>query len=326
MPYRRRITILAATMITINAKARVTDCTIIGYLAVALVMWQACASNPYPRKFRLPDELIEVSGLYAVSEDSLWWHNDGGWPAKIYHTNARGELIQTESLSGAKNKDWEDITADAEGTIYIGDFGNNLNSRKDLRIYRYDKARQKLDSILFTYPDQESFPPAQEHNNFDTEAMFWYQDSLHLFSKNTLQNGNFYTKHYVLLAQPGKQEAILRDSIFLKNRVVTAAAISPDGKTIALLAYRFRKLLGFLPWSAATMYWIRDYNLQKLSTSKIYKKRVPSFLVATQFESIDFIDEEHLYIASERTAFIKQKAKRIQLKKRFFKKCKQVNP
>jgi sugar lactone lactonase YvrE len=37
------------------------------------------------------------------------------------------------------NIDWEDITKDKDGNLYVGDFGNNDNERKDLCIYKIDK-------------------------------------------------------------------------------------------------------------------------------------------------------------------------------------------
>ncbi len=290
------------------------------------LLWSSCASNPYPCHFGLPAELEEVSGLYLQSKDSLWWHNDGGWPAELHLTNARGKLLASRSLPAALNRDWEELTADDQGNIFIGDFGNNLNKRKDLRIYIFSPTTGKLDSILFDYPDQHTFPPAPALRNFDMEAMCWHEGELHLFSKNTLDGGSFYSKHYILPARAGNQTAVLRDSFFLKNRVVTAAAIGPDGQTVALLAYRYRRLLGLFPWSAASIFLLPAAPSQPLSSIKIFKQRAPSFIIATQFESIDFLDDRHLYVASERTAFIRQKAKRVRIKKRFFKARKQIGP
>ena len=50
--------------------------------------------------------------------------------------NALGRLIAEFPVEGATNEDWEDITIDDAGNLYIGDIGNNKNERDDLRVYR----------------------------------------------------------------------------------------------------------------------------------------------------------------------------------------------
>ena len=254
----------------------------------------------------------------------MWWHNDGGNSPSLYQTDGRGKLLEEVNLATLKNRDWEDITSDDNGRIYIGDFGNNRNQRKDLKIYIYNRETENIDSISFKYPDQKEFPPNVEDWNFNAEGFFWFQDSLHLFSKNRLHQGNYFTKHYVLPAQSGNYVAQLVDSIYLKNRVVTGAAISPDKKTVGLIAYTYKKVLGFIPWSAASIYLIQNFQGSQFLRGNIYKKKAPGFILATQMESIDFFDNETLYIASEKTKFIQPKAKRVRLKKRHLKKTKKI--
>src|SRR5690606_35185269 len=106
-------------------------------------------------------------GLYYAGPDSLWWHNDGGDAPNLYLTDGQGKLIRTITLPGISNSDWEDLTVDNQGRIYIGDFGNNLNRRHDLRIYCYNPADDHLDSLSFSYEDQIAFPPPPERANFD---------------------------------------------------------------------------------------------------------------------------------------------------------------
>lgn len=281
---------------------------------LSAILCLAQSAEELPKKFVLPPDLQEVSGLYRASLDSLWWHNDSGDQPRLFVTDRCGYIKHVVHLPQLHSRDWEDITADDSGNIYIGDFGNNSNSRKDLRIYIYNPQEQTLDSILFSYPDQTQFPPPREHANFDMEAFFWHQDSLHLFSKNRLNVGNFYTKHYVLSAQPGEQEVFLQDSINLKNRVVTAAAISPDGQTVALLAYNFKRVLGFIPVSAASVFTFQNFRGTDFFKGKFNRQKIPAFLLATQYESLDFVNADTIYVASEQTVFIKPKAKLMQLK------------
>ncbi|NJL74270.1 MAG: hypothetical protein HC892_03715 [Saprospiraceae bacterium] len=217
-----------------------------------------CAQHA-PKKIGLPDVLKEVSGLYVASPDSLWWVNDSGNAPSLYLTNAKGQLVQQVKLP-VRNVDWEDLTYDKMGNIYIGDFGNNANQRNNLKIYKYHLSSRALDSIMFNYPDQRAFPPASEDRNFDMEGFFWYNSQLHLFSKNKLPMGNYYTKHYTLSDAPGLQQATLRDSIYLPNRVVTSAAISPDYQTVALLTYDYKVHLKWFPKSKVSIFLLHHFN------------------------------------------------------------------
>jgi len=100
-----------------------------------------------PRKFRLPAELREVSGLVVTSADSLWWHNDGGNNAELFLTNGRGEIQSAINLPTIINQDWEDLTHDDQGRLFIGDFGDNRRVRSQLQVYRYDPRQEELDSL-----------------------------------------------------------------------------------------------------------------------------------------------------------------------------------
>ena len=186
---------------------------------------------------RLPRTVRESSGLArADTLSGLWTHGDAGTLANLTEFELSGTVRRTLSLAPLPNTDWEDLAQDPDGYLYIGDFGNNANQRRDLTIYRITRRAGPpvVDTIAFRYPDQHAFPPSRGRRNFDCEAFYWDDDTLHLFSKD--RGRQQWTKHYVLPARPGRYVAVLCDSIRL-NRPITAAAISPDGRTVALLGY-----------------------------------------------------------------------------------------
>lgn len=272
------------------------------------------------KKAILPDTIYEASGLYIESGEQLWWLNDSGNAAELYVTDGAGILKDVVPLK-TENKDWEDLTADDEGNLYIGEFGNNRNKRKKLKILIYNPEKKTLDSIRFKYPDQTAFPPQNRAFwNFNMEGFFWFQDELHLFSKNEVGAGNFYTKHYILSDEAGKQTAQLVDSIYLKNRVVTAAAISPDSSTVALLAYNYGTHLGFLPFSKVSIFLLTDFEGTNFSEGKLIERKVRFPNLVTQYECLDFVDNETVIIASEKTLFYKQRFKQVSLEKALKKK------
>ena len=181
------------------------------------------------------DPIVNESSGLIKSNDSLFWtENDGGGKPELYKINRKGKVIETKQIPGSSNVDWEEITKDSSNIIYIGDFGNNNNTRKDLKIYKVkEQGDNKSDSISFYYPDQKDFPPDEQHRNFDCEAFFWYSDSLYLFSKN---RGEGTVKCYRLPTNAGSYKAELVYEVKLKN-MITGAAISKDYKNFVLLSY-----------------------------------------------------------------------------------------
>ena len=265
------------------------------------------------KKFKLSEALDEVSGAYLNSPDSLWWLNDSGDEAALYRTNGSGALQEKYLVPNSVNRDWEDLTAAPDGRIFIGDFGNNANRRQDLCIFILSKDGL-VDSIRFTYPDQSAYPPPKDQWQFDMEGFFFYQDSLHLFSKDKSKD-SYLTKHYVLPAEPGNYTATLRGSITLPKRVVTAAAVSDDGQTVVLLAYRFKMFLGIFPLTPADIFVFRDFPGTDFLKGNIKRVRGARAFLPTQYEAMDFTGPNTVYIASERTPAFHQKAKRRKLSK-----------
>ncbi len=238
--------------------------------------------------------------MTRLPNGDLWLLNDSKNPSDLFRFDPiAGKLLEIKRLP-VKNFDWEDLTHDPAGNLYIGDFGNNYNKRRNLRIFRYNPSTGALDSIQFRYPDQLAFPPAREADwNFNCEAMVFFRDSLHLFSKNSFK-GNFYTKHYVVPAIPnssGEYVAELRDSIRLKNRVVTGAAISSDGSNFVLTGYIIGKRLGFLPYTRANAMYFKGFSGSQFLKGKQRWKRLPKCLISRQFESITQW-EDNVWIAA----------------------------
>ncbi len=257
-----------------------------------------CATTPVPRKIRLPPALSEASGL-VVDGRELHWHNDSGDGPYLYTTNLNGELLRTDTLN-ATARDFEDLTSDPAGRLYVADTGNNRGNNEEETIYRYDPATRETAAIRFTYPGQDG-RGRDVAGNYDCEAAFWYRDSLHLFTKDQLMGrGQFYVYHFRLPARPGNHVAELVDSLYLPRRVVTAAAIDTVANEVVLTAYNFRFLLGFLPSSGASLITLREYP-DGLFLSGTVKRRNLSWLVPTQFEAVDFYDARYLYVASEGT-------------------------
>lgn len=180
--------------------------------------------------------ITESSGLARVAgKETFWTHNDSGSEPALYEVDRAGHLISSRQLAGVQNVDWEDLAQDAAGNLHIGDFGNNGNDRRDLRIDRINlRDFSRTESIRFRYRDQKEFPPPRRERIYDCEAFFAFGDSLYLFSKN--RGHDKQVRLYSLPNRAGTYTLEAKTTTRIEQQV-TAADVAPDGKTFALLTY-----------------------------------------------------------------------------------------
>ncbi len=176
----------------------------------------------------------ESSGLETSSDGNFWTHPDAGNDAVLYKINQSGELLETMQVQGAKNNDWEDVARGEDGFLYIGDMGNNENTRQDLQILKVDeKAKKVVATIPFKYADQTQFPPSKQDQNYDVEGFLMQGNNFYLFTKN--RGKGDWVKLYKVANQPGQPQTVQPlDSVQISTKI-TAADISPNGRHIALL-------------------------------------------------------------------------------------------
>ena len=182
--------------------------------------------------FRNPD-IRESSGLCTDGKGAFFTHNDDT-DSCIYRIGIQGDDLGKFCLP-APNRDWEEICRATDGRLFVGDFGNNLNRRKDLGILIVDSSGRFSGKIRFSYATQQDFPPLNPAKmNFDCEAMLFHYDSLWIFTKNRNSSS---TDLYAMPARKGNYSLKKITSIPLPG-TVTAAALRPDGMELALLVYR----------------------------------------------------------------------------------------
>ena len=147
-------------------------------LLFVLLCWNSQDTGKLKVIADLPKSLKEVSGTETIMGSKLiWMLNDGGNSSKLYGVSKKGNIKKTLKIE-AKNNDWEDLTSDKEGNLYIGDFGNNDNRRKDLAILKVahkdlmNSEDAPVERIQFYYPNQKKFPPKKSALFFDAESFF----------------------------------------------------------------------------------------------------------------------------------------------------------
>lgn len=241
----------------------------------------------------LSKSLEEVSGTEVVSNSKLiWMLNDRGNKSKIYGVSKKGKIVKVIKVN-AKNNDWEDLTSDEKGNLYIGDFGNNESRRKNLAILKVNakdllsSKKVEVEKIRFYYPNQTNFPPKSKQLFFDAESFFFHKNSFYIFTKSRVKSKFGKTALYKIPATKGNHKAeFISDfnSCDEMNCWITSADISNDGKKVALL-------------SPSSVLIFSDYNKDDFLSGKLTK--IP-FNYNSQKEGITFKDNNTILITDEK--------------------------
>jgi hypothetical protein len=212
---------------------------------ILLIACFACGQNPKLHILgKLPPELNETSAAQLIN-GLIWTTEDHGNAPELYALDKSGKLVHTLHILDVKNHDWEELTADKQGNLYIGDFGNNENKRKNLAIYKIsgsslgENETSAVVKTTFYYPAQKDFPPKKSNRIFDCESFFVFGNYFYLFSKNRSSGFDGTTILYRVPNMPGNFPAEpISDFQTCGNYnrcAVTSADISPDGKRVVLL-------------------------------------------------------------------------------------------
>ena len=238
----------------------------------------------------LPTHLNEISGLVFLNDTVLVAHNDGGDEPLLYFLNLKGEQFHQVRIENATNVDWEDITTDGKGTLYIADIGNNLNNRRDLCVYKVfdslllQKEKVTAEIIRFSYHDQMAFPPDSKNLHYDAEAIAYLNDSLYIYTKCRTIPWDGISLCYSLPTKGGEYVATKKTALVIgmtgwQLDSVTAADIK-NGKCYLLTYNR-----------------VITYSIEPDQLLFVDKTIL---LPIKQFEAITVNSEGHVFVANEK--------------------------
>jgi hypothetical protein len=238
----------------------------------------------------LPKPLKEISGWVFANDSTIIAHNDSGNDAKLFVIEKNGKIIHETSIKDVENVDFEAITKDNKGHVFLGDIGNNLNERKDLVIYKMsisailnqDEVTAK--KITFSYPEQKAFPPDNTEMYYDAEALAYRNDSLYIFTKCRTLPFDGKSQVYTLPTKAGNYKANLKYFVRTGRR---------DWKRDAVTSAEFHKdELYLLTYNRMIIYTMKE-------NKPVFKEQV-NMLPISQKECLAVKKKGVIYIADER--------------------------
>jgi hypothetical protein len=247
-------------------------------LVIILFFVTSCDTGKLNVIADLPSTLKEVSAVETLPHsDLIWVIEDSGNKHNIYGLNTQGKMIRDIEISNASNIDWEDLTSDPLGNLYIGDFGNNKKNRNDFTIYKVTNLKSDR-----TTAEKINFSLPKEMKLEDFEAFFLLEGYFYIFSKE-----NKTSKLIKVPNQVGKHTAELVSDFNLdgKHHKITSADISSDYKKIILLnhdkLWKITNFKGDAFFKGSIEETTFDHNSQK--------------------EGICFLNDSIIYITDERS-------------------------
>ncbi|GAA4977080.1 hypothetical protein [Actinoplanes utahensis] len=189
---------------------------------------------------RVGDErLVEISGLVA-DRDGYVVVNDGADDAagrRIFYLNRNCKVVRTVAYP-SRPRDTEDLARDADGTLWVGDIGDNGQNRDDVGVWRLAPGASAPTLFRLSYPD----------GAHDAEALLVGGDGIPIVVTKDPFTAGVYVPAGPLRA--GATTPLRRAGDFaipvtatsnpfgFKGRlVVTGGAVSPDGRRAALRTY-----------------------------------------------------------------------------------------
>ena len=196
--------------------------------------------------------LKEASGIAAskCQPNVYWTHNDSGNGPVLYAIDGSGTQLGAWNVSGARNKDWEDIAAfkDSSGKCFvlIGDIGDNELERTELSVYRVAEPLVNASggapadgSLSETAPAEVlnyEYPDARR--NAETLLLHPVTGDIYVLTKSKREPVSVYKLKPDLFGQKQRAAKVAEFTVpAVPNGLLTGGDISPDGKRVVLCDY-----------------------------------------------------------------------------------------
>lgn len=186
--------------------------------------------------------LVETSGIVASRRNAgvLWAHNDSGDSPRIFALDTAGRSLGTYAVQGAEALDWEDIAAgpgpeEGSGYLYIGDIGDNPETRASVTIYRVLEPAVDPAAPADGTLEAERMDVTYEDRARNSETLLFDPESGALFTVH--KTGGRAARIYRIgpFVPGGDVTATMVGMV--RTPMATAGDISADGREILIRSY-----------------------------------------------------------------------------------------
>lgn len=185
------------------------------------------------------DRLNEISGLVATRTGYVAVNDGSDDPdrRRIFFLDKRCAVVRTVSYP-SRPRDTEDLAAASDGTLWVGDIGDNGESRSTIGFWKLPPGAKKPQLYRLAYPD----------GAHDAEALLLPPGGMPIVVTKSIGFAGVYVPTGPLRAgqtTPLRQAGTVRlpltgtsNPFGLPGRLtITGGAVSPDGRRVTLRTY-----------------------------------------------------------------------------------------
>ena len=176
-PFTARLALLTATLLLAAAAPATAD------------------NDPDGTISEIRDDRIKESSGLALSmrhDDLVYTMNDeGGSGAEVYAVQvSTGDVVGATDIGGLPIEDPESIAVDADGTLWLGDLGDNDRQRDDIAIYAFPEPGPGDHTVAGVDRYRVTLPGGPQ----DVEGLLVHPqtDAVYIVSKNEDGNGRIF--------------------------------------------------------------------------------------------------------------------------------------
>lgn len=138
--------------------------------------------------YKIPKALNNVAGIWSSSTGKLFGINGKRSAPVVLNFDTLGRVEKMTFVTNAANLNWQDITPDNEGNLYIADIGNDNYKREHFQLYKIkeddllNKERVTAQKIDFT---------VSKGSSFHYMASFFHKEHLYLIGESHTNSEKF---------------------------------------------------------------------------------------------------------------------------------------